>query len=46
MLDAQLHYPVFRYEVRDRKSPALKRGARRVFRIGESRPVSRETGRR
>ena len=45
MLDAQLHYPVFEQAVRGRDTmnpaAAARRGVRRVFRIGESRPVAR-----
>jgi hypothetical protein len=46
MLDAQLHYPVFEFAPRGRTTThpvsVVKRGVRRVFRIGESRPASRD----
>jgi hypothetical protein len=46
MLAAQLHYPVFHSEFRGRQTPVAKRGIRRVFRIGDTRPAGREMGRR
>jgi hypothetical protein len=46
MLEAQLRYPVFAHTFRDRPAPVVKRGSRRLFRIGEARPVAREMGRR
>jgi hypothetical protein len=42
MLDAQLHYPVFesypRNHIPSGHAPVAKRGVRRIFRVGESRP--------
>ena len=46
MLDAQLHYPVFepypRNQIASSNAPVGKRGVRRVFRVGESRPSGRD----
>ena len=45
MLDAQLHYPVFTHEFRShpRTTSVVKRGVRRIFRLGESRTTRHET---
>jgi hypothetical protein len=46
MLEAQLHYPVFKYDAFGRRTEtyasAAKHGVRRVFRIGETKPISRD----
>ena len=42
MLDAQMHYPVFTHDYRavpQHSAPVAKRGVRRIFRLGESRPT-------
>jgi hypothetical protein len=50
MLDYKLHYAILATEDRVRGSrehaASQNRGLRRVFRVGDSRPASREMGRR
>jgi hypothetical protein len=50
MLDYRLHYPILVSEERARgvrDHGALQhRGIRRIFRVGDNRPASRDTGRR
>lgn len=50
MLDYRLHYPILGTEDRGRGArdhgSLQNRGIRRIYRVGESRPANRETGRR
>jgi hypothetical protein len=50
MLDYKLHYAILAAEDRTRPTQAQawaqNRGVKRVFRIGQDRPVAREAGRR
>jgi hypothetical protein len=50
MLDYRLHYAIMAAEDRNRPTRdqawAQNRGVKRVFRIGQERPVARDVGRR